>query len=68
MKSDVKKLKFLTYKDDSPKKLLEKYNNELQKYRIQDHIEIINSFYQQDRILDIRNYLNSHFPNVSLNL
>jgi len=68
MKGAVKKIKFKTYKEkeESTSKLLEAYNLKLKNIKVKDHIETIRSFYQMGHILNIRTYLNSFFPDVSI--
>jgi len=64
MKGVIKTSKMQTYKKQSQKRLLGKYDLELQSYNVKEHIEIIKSLFQLDHELNIRNYLNSYFPNV----
>jgi len=64
MINGVKNIKFKTYKDETSAKLLEKYNTELKNYNVYEHIETIRSLFKMDHIFNIRNYLNSYFPDV----
>ena len=52
------------FKNEKSKQTLEKYEQELQNCNVKEHIEKIKSLFQLDHVLNIRNHLNSYFPNV----
>ena len=56
--------KFKTFKNDKSKKTLDKYEWELHDFNVKEHIEKIKALFEMDLVLNIRNHLNSYFPNV----